>query len=96
MKRHSRFFLALAFLTLTSNPCLAWDGIDMKRNASIEITTGNLVREGSFIDFYDSSDGNYHTAKVISVSAISHGTEVVVEDLTEKHQQRTFIMQEQN
>ena len=86
--------LISSFLLLisTASTSLAWDGVDMKRNSTIEIQSGNLVREGSFIDFFDSSDGNYHAAKVLTTNSVSNGTEIVIEDMTENHKERTFIM----
>ncbi len=79
---------------LTSNFCFAWDGMDPKKNSSIEIESGNLVREGSIINFFDSSDGNYHTGKVLIRNSSSHVTELTIEDFTEKHQERFFLMNE--
>ena len=86
--------LISTFLLLisTTSPSPCWDGVDIKRNSAIEIQSGNLVREGSFIDFFDSSDGNYHTAKVLTLNSISNGTEIVIEDMTENHKERTLIM----
>lgn len=86
------FFVASYTLLFVSNSCLAWDGIDPKKNSIIQIESGNLVREGEIIDFYDSSDGNYHTGKVLIMNSVSHGTELTIEDFTTKHQERFFLM----
>lgn len=89
------FFLAIIIGTaITSKTCFAWDGIDPKKNSTIQIDAGNLVREGSTIDFYDSLDGNYHTGKVLTMNSVSHATELTIEDFTENHKERFFLMNE--
>lgn len=88
------FFPTLLCLALANNNSLAWDGIDPKKNSAIEIEAGNLVREGSIIDFYDSSDGNYHTGKVVMMNSVAHATEITIDDFTEKHKERFFLMNE--
>jgi len=93
-KTTSIFCLTILGIFTASNSCLAWDGIDPKKNSSVEIEAGNLVREGAIIDFYDSADGNYHTGKVVLMNASSNATELTVEDFTENHKERFFLMNE--
>lgn len=85
-------FTVFLSIFLGTNNCLAWDGIDPKNNSSIEIEAGNLVREGSIIDFYDTADGNYHTGKVLIMNSAVHATELTIEDFTDKHKERFFLM----
>jgi len=87
-------FLAIFSFLLNSSFCFAWDGLDPKKNSAIEIESGNLVREGMIIDFFDSADGNYHTGKVLMMNYASHATELTIEDFTEKHKERFFLMNE--
>ncbi len=75
-------------------PALAWEGVDIKTNSSVQIEAGNLVREGSIIDFFDSIDGNYHTGKVLTMNSASNATELTIEDFTNKHKERFFLMNE--
>ncbi|NBV06455.1 MAG: hypothetical protein EBS06_04375 [Proteobacteria bacterium] len=88
------FFSTLIIFLTFSKSLFAWDGIDIKKNSTITIETGNLVREGSIIDFYDSADGNYHTGKVITMNSVSRGSEILIEDFTNNHQERNFLMEE--
>lgn len=86
------FTITIIFFNI--HPSLAWDGMDVKQNSTITIETGNLVREGSIIDFFDSVDGNYHTGKVLMMNSVSHGTELTIEDFTNKHKERLFLMRD--
>ena len=71
-----------------------WDGYDYDNKTDVEIGSGNLVREGSMIQFYESKSDNYHTARVIFVEAIAGGTRVQVLDLDTK-KERTLTMREE-
>jgi hypothetical protein len=85
----SIFLLEISFLT---NESLAWEGIDQERNTAIEIPSGNLVREGLVIEFYDNED--LHLGRIITMTTIAGGTELVVEDFNEDKKERTLIMNE--
>ncbi len=92
-KKTSETALVLVCIFLLQNEtALAWDGIDLKNNSAIQIESGNLVREGSIIDFFDSTDGNYHSGKVLIMNSASNATELTIEDFTEKHKERFFLM----
>ena len=45
----------------------------------------------NLIQFYDSKDDNFRTAKVVSIQSVAGGTEVIVFDLDSK-KERQFIM----
>jgi hypothetical protein len=87
-KKYKIFLFVILFCPNLAN---AWSGHDYEKNSPIEIGSGNLVREGSIIDFFDDGDGKYHNGKVLIMQSISGGTEITVEDFTIK-KQRTFIM----
>lgn len=73
-------WVAIAFAALLaaalSAPALAWDGTDENGN-SVQIDSGNLVRAGSDIEYYNYADGNYHNATVDSITR--DGGEVIIE-----------------
>ena len=85
--------LVLLFFTLflSSSSSFAWNGYDYDNKIHIEIGEGNLVRENLTIQFYDSKDDNFHTAKVLYMDSSDGGTRLQVEDLDTK-KERTFIM----
>jgi hypothetical protein len=72
-------------------PTYAWTGYDYNNKTEIEIEAGNLVREGLLIQFYDSKDNNYHSAKIIFMNEIAGGTEIKLKDL-DANQERVFLM----
>lgn len=82
----------LAFLSsLNPSKSMAWTGYDYFLKTEIDIGVGNLVREGYVIQFYDSKDDNFRTAKVNSIQSVAGGTEIIVFDLDSK-KERQFIM----
>ncbi len=83
---------SLLILLLLPFKAYAWSGFDYDRKIDIDIGPGNLVREGSVIQFYDKSDDQYHTAKVLWQQESSAGTTLQVEDLDEGVE-RTFLME---
>lgn len=90
---HKKTFCAIfASFFLNINPALAWNGYDYDNKTSIEIGPGNLVREGSMIQFYDSKKDNYVTAKILFMDSVAGGTRIQLEDLDSK-KERTFIME---
>lgn len=62
----------------------AWDGYDYENNAAVEIGTGNLVREGEVITFFDWETEEEHRAEVKSVESAFNGTRLEVYDLNEE------------
>lgn len=89
-----KIFTFSAVFLLPSHSSFAWDGIDLKKNSTVTIESGNFVREGSIIDFYDSDDGNYHTGRILIMNSVSRGTEITIEDFTAKNKERVFLMNE--
>ena len=69
----------------------AWSGYDYETKTEIDIGQGNLVREGSLIQFYDSKDDNFHTAKINFMQSSAGGIEVNLLDLDTK-KERNFVM----
>lgn len=69
-----------------------WSGYDYENKSAIDIGVGNLVREGSLIQFYDSKDDNFHSAQIKSMQDGAGGVEIVVTDLDIK-KERILIMQ---
>jgi hypothetical protein len=82
----------LAFF-LNSKQLHAWTGFDYVNKTTIDIGQGNLVREGLVIQFYDSKDDNFHTAKILFINEVASGTEIQLKDLDTK-KERTFLMQQ--
>ena len=89
-----KFITICGILILSINQALAWDGYDYENKSDIEINEGNLVREGSVIQFYESKIDNYRTAKVISMDSVAGGVKLQVKDL-DSEAERTFIMKEE-
>ena len=83
------FFTAFFFIT---NPSYAWNGYDYDNKTEVEIETGNLVREGLIIQFYDLKADQYHSAKINYMESVPGGTRIQLEDIDAK-KERTFIMQ---
>ena len=69
----------------------AWSGYDYETKTEIDIGQGNLVREGSLIQFYDSKDDNFHTARINFMQSSAGGTELNLLDLDTK-KERNFVM----
>lgn len=84
--------ISIALLTmLLAGPALAWDGSDTETSGAVEIESGNLVRQGETIDFYDHEAGEYRTGDVQSISRYGSSVEVEVYD-NESGEYRTFEM----
>lgn len=96
MKILPRMITLLCFANFTFinpaliNPALAWDGFDQETNDAIEITSGNLVREGLVIEFYVNDE--LHMGRVVSLVEAAGGSELVLEDLNEDGKERMIIM----
>lgn len=81
--------LTAAFLLpATSN---AWNGYDSEAGSDIEIESGNLVRQGETIDFYDHESGDYKSADVEAITQFGSTVEVEVYDY-DSGEYRTFEM----
>ncbi|MGH8381769.1 DUF5334 family protein [Pseudomonas sp.] len=86
-----RLYLAAIALSVFATSAVAWTGSDSDTAGTIEIESGNLVRQGETIDFYDSDSGDYRSADVESVNSDGGTTEVEVYD-HDAGEYRTFEM----
>ncbi len=83
--------LSIVFLSFFAKKAQAWSGYDYETKTEIDIGQGNLVREGSLVEFYDSKDDNFHSAKINFMQSSAGGVEINVFDLDTKKEQN-FIM----
>jgi hypothetical protein len=58
----------------------SWDGVESETGDTIEIESGNLVREGEDIEVYDYSTGGYRDVEVESIQEYGGVVEVEVYD----------------
>lgn len=65
------------------NIALAWSGYDLENSQLIEIDSGNLVREGLIIEFFDNKSQNYYYGKVLQMEYSGHYTELKILQLEE-------------
>lgn len=72
--------LLIASILLISSNVNAWDGYDYGTGDSVEIQSGNLVREGNDIEIYDHSTGEYHDVEVQDINRYGSTVEVEVYD----------------
>jgi len=82
---------SISSLSFFSTKAQAWSGYDFETKTEIDIGQGNLVREGSLIQFYDSKDDNFHTARINFMQASAGGVEMNLLDLDTK-KERNFVM----
>jgi len=88
------FVIFFTFLFFTIRNTYAWTGYDYESKTEIEISEGNLVREGMVFQFYESKIDNYHTAKVLFIDAVAGGTKIQLQEL-DSDKERTFIMKDE-
>ncbi len=81
----------IIFSSFSIKNAKAWSGYDYDNKTEIDIGQGNLVREGSLIQFYDSKDDNFHTAKINFMQSSAGGVEISLLDLDAK-KERNFVM----
>ena len=88
-----KIFLISSIISLSffAKKAQAWSGYDYDSKTEIDIGQGNLVREGSLVEFYDSKDDNFHSAKINFMQSSAGGVEINVFDLDNK-KERKFIM----
>lgn len=83
------FFL----LIILSKNALAWSGFDYENNTTIEIGSGNLVRENLIITIFDWSTNQYHDVEVLEMDdSFGDGLRLIVMDL-ETNKRRIFEME---
>ena len=63
--------IALALVTLMFIPLSSksWDGFDYDKGSHVAIEKGNLVREGSEIEYFDYGEGQYKSGTVESIDS---------------------------
>ncbi len=88
-----KIFLTSSIISLSffATKAQAWSGYDFETKTEIDIGQGNLVREGSLVQFYDSKDDNFHTARINFMQASAGGIEMNLLDLDTK-KERNFVM----
>ena len=82
---------AIAALFFASAQALAWDGYDWDSSSDITIESGNLVREGREIEYYDWDEGEYKYGDVQRIDRYGSTVEIEVYDY-EEGEYRTFEM----
>jgi hypothetical protein len=65
---------------LNISDCFAWAGYDNFDGSEIEISSGNLVREGETIKFYDWGSEEDRNAEVRSIDYLFSATRVEIYD----------------
>jgi hypothetical protein len=92
MKIPNSFIILLLLFVFISSKAFCWEGYDYESDSEIEIESGNLVREGELIKFYDWRSEDYHRGEVNSVENRFNGTRLEIYDL-ELQKERIFDMQ---
>lgn len=82
---------AIASLAISSSQAMAWNGYDWDANSDITIESGNLVRQGLEIEYYDWSESEYKYGDVERIDRIGNTVEVEIYDYQEG-EYRTFEM----
>ena len=75
--------LVITFYILLSDNCFAWLGYDRLNGSEIEIGSGNLVREGEIIKFYDWDKEEDRKAEVMSLENLFSGSRLEIYDYVE-------------
>jgi hypothetical protein len=69
---------------LKTNSCFAWNGYENYSGEQIEIGSGNLVREGEVIKFYDWGSQEDRNAEVRSVDYLFNTTRLEIYDFVDE------------
>ncbi|MES2677559.1 MAG: DUF5334 family protein [Pseudomonadota bacterium] len=76
--------LITAFFLINAADCFAWTGYDHSGGSEIEISSGNLVREGETIKFYDWNNDEDRNAEVREVDYLFSSTRLEIYDYIEQ------------
>lgn len=87
-----RVFAVFFSLTFCGS-ALACGGTDTETGGSVEIESGNLVREGNDIELYDSEVGEYRDVTVENIRRYGSSVEVEVYD-NDAGEYRTLEMED--
>jgi len=82
--------LSIILYPINAHP---WEGYDLNNQTTIDIGTGNLVRDDKLIQFFDHNTNNFHDARVIDISYDLQETRLTIFDIT-LQQERQFIMED--
>lgn len=74
------FVLMIAVLCGSSVAANAWDGVDTSTGNQVEIESGELVRSGRTIEFYDWGSGAYRTGDVDDIRRSGSTVEIDIID----------------
>ncbi len=74
----------LFWILFGAENCFAWTGYDRSGGSEIEISSGNLVREGETIKFYDWDKEEDRNAEVRAVDYLFSATRLEVYDYLEQ------------
>lgn len=69
--------LTAALLSISLSAA-AWDGVEAESGNDIEIETGNLVRSGESIEYYDYEEGEYKSVTVEDINRYGSTVEIEV------------------
>ncbi len=83
-------FLLLTFTSFID--CFAWNGFERSTGAEIEIGSGNLVKEGEVIKFYDWESEEEKRAEVVSIEYSLASTRLEIYELMTR-KNRVFDME---
>ena len=86
-------FIATLIFFFHINTCFAWTGYDRNNNAEIEIGSGNLVREGETIRFYDWGKEEDRNGEVRSVNYLFNRTRLEIYEFI-SNEVRVFDMED--
>lgn len=75
-----KFLARTALIIVAASAAHGWDGIDSGTGGAVEISKGNLVRNGSTIEIFDHEAGEYRDVDVQSVRRIGGSVGVEVYD----------------
>jgi hypothetical protein len=89
-----RILFIVPLLFILPNISFAWSGYDLENSQLIEIDSGNLVREGLIIEFFDNKSQNYYYGKVLQMEYSGHYTELKILQLEE--QEKDYDIEDNN
>lgn len=92
-KKNYKLVTAIIALIFLTKPALAWSGYDYQAKTEININSGNLVREGLIIEFYDTKLDEYHNGQILMMEETSSGsTTLRIKDFNLNNKERVFVM----
>lgn len=78
-------------MLIFTNKALSWTGYEKDSTNMIEISQGNLVREGLVIDFFDANNSQTHQAEVLLLEYDGSFTKLILFDI-DLQKEREFLM----